>query len=60
MPEDEKQNLRFSISLREDVVEKIKEIQRITGLDRSAAISLCVQLFDMRRLDPSSDRSKQE
>lgn len=53
---DEKQSyVRLSISLRDDVAEKVKEIQKVTGLDRSGAISLAVQLLDLKRLTDRRD-----
>ena len=59
MPDDEpKANYsRMSITLREDVAEKVKEIQRMTGLDRSGAISLAIQLLDLDRLFAKKDTS---
>ena len=59
MPDDEPKTsyTRMSITLREDVAEKVKEIQRMTGLDRSGAISLAIQLLDLDRLFAKKDTS---
>lgn len=59
MPDDEPKAsyTRMSITLREDVAEKVKEIQRMTGLDRSGAISLAIQLLDLDRLFAKKDTS---
>lgn len=59
MPDDEPKASysRMSITLREDVAEKVKEIQRMTGLDRSGAISLAIQLLDLDRLFAKKDTS---
>lgn len=59
MPDDEPKAsyTRMSITLREDVAEKVKEIQRMTGLDRSGAISLAIQLLDLDRLFAKRDTS---
>lgn len=43
MPDDEKpQYVKFSISLRHDVYEQLTELMKLTGLDRSGAISLAI------------------
>lgn len=59
MPDDEPKAsyTRMSITLREDVADKVKEIQRMTGLDRSGAISLAIQLLDLDRLFAKKDTS---
>lgn len=56
IPMDEKPvYVKMSITLREDVAEKVKEIMRETGLDRSGAISLAVKLFDLDKLRDRKD-----
>jgi metal-responsive CopG/Arc/MetJ family transcriptional regulator len=59
MPDDEAKPkyVRMSITLREDVAEKLAEIVRITGLDRSGALSLAVQLFDLDRLRDKKEQN---
>ena len=39
--------VKFSLSLREDIYDKLRELMKATGLDRSGAISLAVARIDI-------------
>jgi metal-responsive CopG/Arc/MetJ family transcriptional regulator len=42
--------VKFSITLRGDVAEKLEQIQQQTGLDRSGAIALAIKLLNLKKL----------
>ena len=52
MPEEKTRPdyVKFSITLRGDVAEKLEQIQQQTGLDRSGAIALAIKLLNLKRL----------
>jgi hypothetical protein len=39
--------VKFSLSLREDIYDKLRELMKVTGLDRSGAISLALARIDI-------------
>jgi hypothetical protein len=47
---DKPSYVKLSITLRQDVVEKLSEVMEVTGLDRSGAIALAIKLLNLKRL----------
>lgn len=50
--------VKFSVSIREDVNEKLNQLIHITGLDRSGVVALLIQRADMRALSSESKDSE--
>ena len=54
--DDSRQNtVKFSISMREDVYDKLRELIRVTGLDRSGVLSLLVMRARVEHLARDAD-----
>ncbi len=56
-PEPKFSHVKLSITLREDVARKLEEIMLLTGLDRSGAIALAIQLLSLKRLKDQDERT---
>ena len=48
--------VKFSLSLREDIYDKLRELMKATGLDRSGAISLAVARIDIEAVVTEKQR----
>ncbi len=56
-PEPKPSYVKLSITLREDVARKLEEIMQLTGLDRSGAIALAIQLLSLKRLKDQDEKA---
>jgi hypothetical protein len=50
--------VKFSVSIREDVNEKLNQLIHATGLDRSGVVALLIQRTDMRTLSSETKTSQ--
>ena len=50
--------VKFSVSIREDVNDKLNQLIHVTGLDRSGVVALLIQRADMRVLSSDSRDSE--
>jgi metal-responsive CopG/Arc/MetJ family transcriptional regulator len=59
MPEDTEQDkyIKFSVSLREDIYERLQQLMKDTGLGRSGVISLALARLETKKEEQERKKS---